>query len=32
MTYDIHITAAAERDLLRAADHIEFPGASASLL
>ena len=24
MTYDIYITAAAERDLLRASDHIEF--------
>lgn len=24
MSYNIHITAAAERDLIRAADHIEF--------
>jgi plasmid stabilization system protein ParE len=24
VTYDIHITATAERDLLRASDHIEF--------
>lgn len=36
MTYDIHITAAAERDLLRASDHIEFvlknPKAADDLL
>jgi hypothetical protein len=24
MTYDIHITATAERDILNASDHIEF--------
>ncbi len=36
MTYDIHITATAERDLLRASDHIEFvlknPKAADDLL
>jgi len=36
MTYDIHITAAAERDLLGASDHIEFvlknPKAADDLL
>ncbi|MDY0282156.1 MAG: type II toxin-antitoxin system RelE/ParE family toxin [Salinivirgaceae bacterium] len=36
MTYDIYITAAAERDLLRASDHIEFilknPKAADDLL
>ncbi|AFA48128.1 type II toxin-antitoxin system RelE/ParE family toxin [Acetobacterium woodii] len=36
MTYDIHITAAAERDILRASDHIEFvlknPQAADDLL
>jgi plasmid stabilization system protein ParE len=36
MNYNIHITAAAERDLLRAADHIEFvlknPKAADDLL
>ena len=36
MTYEIYITAAAERDLLRAADHIEFvlknPDAADDLL
>lgn len=36
MTYDIHITAAAERDLLRASDHIELvlknPKAADDLL
>jgi plasmid stabilization system protein ParE len=36
MSYDIHITSAAERDLIRAADHIEFnlknPKAADDLL
>jgi plasmid stabilization system protein ParE len=36
MSYNIHITAAAERDLIRAADHIEFvlknPKAADDLL
>jgi plasmid stabilization system protein ParE len=36
MNYNIHITAAAERDLIRAADHIEFvlknPQAADDLL
>jgi plasmid stabilization system protein ParE len=36
MNYNIHITAAAERDLIRAADHIEFvlknPKAADDLL
>jgi plasmid stabilization system protein ParE len=36
MSYDIHITSAAERDLIRAADHIEFnlkkPKAADNLL
>ena len=36
MSYDIHITRAAERDLLNAADHIEFvlknPKAADDLL
>ena len=36
MTYEIYITAAAERDLLRASDHIEFilknPKAADELL
>ena len=36
MTYDLYITAAAERDLLRASDHIEFvlknPKAADDLL
>lgn len=36
MHYDLHITAAAERDLLRAADHIEYilkdPQAANDLL
>ena len=36
MTYEIHITATAERDLLRASDHIEFvlknPKAADDLL
>ncbi|MDD3040639.1 type II toxin-antitoxin system RelE/ParE family toxin [Bacteroides sp.] len=36
MTYDVHITATAERDLLKASDHIEFvlknPKAADDLL
>lgn len=36
MTYDIHITATAERDLIKASDHIEFvlknPKAADDLL
>jgi plasmid stabilization system protein ParE len=36
MSYDIHITSAAERDIIRAADHIEFnlknPKAADDLL